>query len=249
MPKKTKNKTILAVCVQETVEDGSEMQLGEEFTSEDTFFLHQAFLADTIVNCLAIKSFDIHLFYGSSTGTKKAVSTIIAYLKDRLKGPLAKGLEERFNFTILDQDRWGLKMDRAFKTCFFDGYKQVLFVGSRTPTLGKKMLKLADKMLSQSDAVFGPTVQGRYYLIGMSGRYHVDLSKFDWRSPKIYSEVTDKFREKNLSWSEMEMWYAIEHPEDLEFLIRDINQYRLEGDELSARETELALKRVMERQE
>ena len=40
----------------------------------------------------------------------------------------------------------------------------------------------------------------------------------------------------------------MEHPEDLAYLVRDINQYRLEGDEISARETEMVLQRVAERQ-
>ncbi|MCP4633408.1 MAG: hypothetical protein GY855_10825, partial [candidate division Zixibacteria bacterium] len=80
------------------------------------------------------------------------------------------------------------------------------------------------------------------------GEYHVQLSDHDWRSPNIYSEVVGCFREKGLTWSELELWYAVEHPEDLEYLVRDINQFRLEGDELSTRETEMVLKRVVERQ-
>ena len=248
MPKNYNADSVLAVCVQETVEDGSEMNLGEEFSSEDTFFMHQAFLADTLVNILGMNSFDVHLFYGEAKGTKKAVNTILKYLQDKLKGKKADDIENRLKVTVLPPERWGVKMHTAFKECFSNGYKHVLFVGSRTPTLGEKHLKRAFKLLKESDAVFGPTVQGRYYLIGMSGKYNVNLSDFDWKSPKIYSEVTECFREKGLSWAELEMWYAIEHPEDLEFLIRDINQYRLEGDEVSAKETELVLKRVMERQ-
>jgi glycosyltransferase A (GT-A) superfamily protein (DUF2064 family) len=248
MPRKSNKEAVLAVCVQETVEDGSEMKLGDEFSSEDIFFLHQAFLADTLVNILGMDSFDVHLFYGDSPGTKKAVKTILKYLKDRLKGKKASAIDSRLQVTELKPERWGVKMDRVFKQCFADGYKHVLFIGSRTPTLGEKHIKVAYKMLKQSDAVFGPTVQGRYYLLGMSGKYHVDLSKFDWKAPNIYSEVTECFNEKGLSWAELEMWYAVEHPEDLEFLVRDINQYRLEGDEESARETEMVLRRVMERQ-
>ena len=139
-------------------------------------------------------------------------------------------------------------MDTIFRKCFDDGYKHVLFIGSRTPTLRADAIKTANKLLKKSDAVFGPTVQGRYYLIGMSNKYHVDLSTFDWRTTNIYSQVADCLHDKGLSWSELEIWYAVEHPEDLEFLVRDINQYRFEGDELSARETEMVLKRVMERQ-
>ena len=46
----------------------------------------------------------------------------------------------------------------------------------------------------------------------------------------------------------MEIWYAVEHSEDLEYLIRDINQFRLEGNEAAARETEKVLQRILDRQ-
>jgi glycosyltransferase A (GT-A) superfamily protein (DUF2064 family) len=123
----------------------------------------------------------------------------------------------------------------------------VLFIGSRTPTLKASMLKTALKLLKKSDAVFGPTVEGRYYLIGMNRKCHVRMSLFDWKSPNIYSEVVEHFRTKGLSWSELELWYAVEHHEDLEYLVRDINQFRLEGDEISTKETELVLDRYLNR--
>jgi glycosyltransferase A (GT-A) superfamily protein (DUF2064 family) len=247
MSQKINNDSILAICVQETTEDGSELNLGDNWSTEDTNFMHQAFLADTLVNILGMKNVDIQLFYADTPATFKAVNTIVDYLGKKLKGKKASVLSNGLKITPIVVERWGIKMEYVFRQCFDAGYKHVLFIGSRTPTLKEKLLKMAFKLLKKSDAVFGPTVQGRYYLIGMSGRYNVELSSFDWRSPNIYSEVADCFREKGLSWSELEMWYAVEHPEDLEFLVRDINQYRLEGDEISAKETEMVLKRVMER--
>lgn len=156
-------------------------------------------------------------------------------------------LNEALAVTPMPAERWGIKMQMVFESCFEEGYENVLFIGSRTPTLRANMLKLALKLLKKSDAVFGPTVQGRYYLLGMRDRSHVDLSTFDWRSPNIYSEVSNFLQEKGLTWSEMEIWYAVEHNEDLEYLIRDINQFRLEGDELAARETEKVLERILTR--
>jgi len=248
MPGKSDNDTVIAICLQEIAEDGSELNIGDNFSTEDIRFLHQAFIADTLVNILGLKGADFHLFYGAFPETIKSVGTILNYLKDKLKGKKAKSLLNGLKTTELPPERWGLKMERAFKQCFDDGYKHVLFIGSRTPTLKEPTLKLALKLLKKSDAIFGPTVEGRYYLIGMSGKYHVELSSFDWRSPNIYSEVADCFRDQDLSWSETELWYAVEHPEDLEYLVRDINQYRFEGDEISAKETEMVLQRIMERQ-
>jgi len=248
MPAKQKNDTVLAICIQEITEDGSELNIGDNYSNEDLRYLHQAFIADTLVNVLGTKSIDINLFYGDFSDTRKSVTTILDYLRKKLKGKKATALNNGLAVTTLPAERWGMKMEHVFQKCFNDGYKHVLLIGSRTPTLKDSAIKMALKLLKKSDAIFGPTVEGRYYMIGLSKGYHVDLSSFDWRSPNIYSEVAECFREKNLTWAELELWYAVEHPEDLEYLVRDINQYRFEGDEISARETEMVLKRVAERQ-
>jgi len=248
MPSKPNNDTVLAVCIQEIAEDGSELNIGDNFSTEDIRYLHQAFIADTLVNVLGARSIDIHLFYGDFPDTRKSVTTILDYLRRKLKGKKAEALNNGLKITSLPAERWGMKMEHVFKKCFNEGYKHILFIGSRTPTLKENAIKTALKLLKKSDAIFGPTVEGRYYLIGLSGEYHVELSSFDWRSPNIYSEVVECFRRQGLSWTELDIWYAVEHPEDLEYLVRDINQYRFEGDEISARETEMVLKRVAERQ-
>jgi len=245
MPASKKNLTALAICVQEVIEDGSEMNIGDNFNSEEIDFLHHAFIADTLVNVLDIPSIDIHLYYADLPNTKKGVETILKYLNGKLKGKKAKTLSNGLKVNPLPAERWGIKMDKVFHDCFSKDYQHVLLIGSRTPTLRAKKLKLALKLLKKSDAIFGPTVEGRYYLLGMSEKCHVDLSSFDWRSPNIYSEVAGHFTEKGLTWTELELWYAIEHNEDLEYLVRDINQYRLEGDETSAIETEKVLERIL----
>ena len=120
-----------------------------------------------------------------------------------------------------------------------------MVVGSRTPTITAEMYQRVFSSLEKSDAVFGPTPEGRYYLIGMNEKYHINLSEYDWKSPSIYSEVAAAFSEKKLAWAELEIWYTVEQNEELEIMARDINQFRLQGDETTARETELVLERIL----
>ncbi|MFH2035487.1 MAG: DUF2064 domain-containing protein [Candidatus Zixiibacteriota bacterium] len=247
MAKEKTNDTVLAICIQEIKEDGSELRIYDVLRAEDIEFLHQAFIADTIVNITDLSLVDFHLFYGDSPKTNKAVKIIIKYLDEKLGSKKGQALKDRLKITKLKPERWGLKMEHIFNQCFKDGYKHVLLIGSRTPTLKSDRLNLALKLLKNSDAVFGPTVEGRYYLIGLSGQYHFNLSDFDWSSPTIYSEVANRFREQGLTWSELEIWYTVENHDALEFLVRDINQYRFEGDEVSAKETEMVLGRILNR--
>ncbi len=208
-------------------------------------FLHQAFITDTITNSLEVPTADVRLYFIDSAERKRLVKIVTDYLRKKLTGDIGQRYSECFRMNQLDHDRWGIRIEQVFADCFANGYDHVLVLGSRTPTIRSVMMETALRMLNESDAVFGPTPEGRYYMIGMSGSYQINLSEFDWKSPSIYSEVADAFTKKGLAWSELEIWYAVETPEELEIMVRDINQFRFEGDENTARETELVMERIL----
>ena len=248
MTEKGKNNAALIICIQEVREDGSSMNLGNQLSEEDISYLHQAFIADSLINALMLSKVDIKLFYSPLPMTRKSVETILNYIKGRLKGRKRAALESgRLEVAELGPGRWGQKMDESFRRCFDQGYSKVLFIGSRTPTLTHEMISGAIKILNKKDVVFGPTVEGRYYMIGFAHDYHIALADFDWKAANIYSQVAAHIDSRSLSWEETEIWYAVEHPEDVEYLARDINHFRLTGDEETARETEKVLERILSR--
>ncbi len=244
MVSKKKKDAVIAICIQEPEEDGSSMDFGP-IQGDNVRFLHQAFISDTIVNAGSVEEADVRLYYVDSAERKKLIGIITDYLSKKLKDESSDFFKSRFQQFELPKERWGLRIERVFKDCFEQGYKHVLVVGSRTPTISADAFMVALRMLRESDAVFGPTPEGRYYVIGMSGSYKISLSEFDWKSAKIYSEVSDAFSEEDLAWSELEIWYCVETSDDLEMMIRDINQFRFEGDELTAHETEKVMERIL----
>lgn len=238
------NDAVIVICVQEPFEDGSSMNFGT-LKEEDIRFLHQAFITDSITHALALDHADVRLYYKDKPERVRLVRIVTDYLAKKLNGKIALSYQNRFAAIAQADERWGIRIETAFQECFAAGYSHVLLVGSRTPTITSHMMENALAMLKESDAVFGPTPDGRYYCIGIAGSDQVKLSDFDWKSPKIYSDVASAFSEKHLAWSELPIWYAVETPEDLEFMARDINQYRFEGDDHTARETELVMERIL----
>ncbi len=244
MPRRKKNLSVIAICIQEPFEDGSSMDLGF-IQGDDLRFLHQAFISDTITHALDVETADTRLYYIDDSDRKRFVQIIHDYLQKKLTGRKAEAFNKRFSMFELSNERWGIRIENIFAECFQAGYDNVLLIGSRTPTIRPQMLKAALRKLEGSDAVFGPTPEGRYYIIGMSGGAHISLSDFDWKSPTIYSEVVEALTAKGLAWSEQEIWYAVETTDELEMMVRDINQYRYEGDEATAVETEKVLERLL----
>ena len=243
-----KKGAVVAICIQEPAEDGSSMDFGP-IKGDDIRFLHQAFITDTINNAFAILDVDVRLYHMNAAGRKRLVKIVSDYIKKKADGKIAEAMKSRFTQIEMSKGRWGVRIEKVFEECFKEGYDSVLVVGSRTPTITPAMMKTALKVLSNSDAVFGPTPEGRYYIIGMRGKYHIKLSEFDWKSPSIYSEVADAFTNKELAWSELEIWYAVDTTDDLEIMVRDINQFRFEDDEKTSRETEKVMERILARLE
>ncbi|RKX22856.1 MAG: hypothetical protein DRP35_00945 [Candidatus Zixiibacteriota bacterium] len=248
MSPKKNEKDVIAICIQEPFEDGSQMDFGV-IQGAELKFLHQAFITDTVSHAFGVSDADVRLYYIDSAERKKLVKIVTDYLKKKLSGDKAKALKGKFSTIAQDKERWGIRIEKIFEDCFKAGYENILLVGSRTPTVSAEKMTQTLKMLRKSDAVFGPTPEGRYYLIGMSGNDRIKMSKFDWKSPSIYSEVGQAFTEKKLAWSEMEIWYAVETSDDLEMMARDINQFRFEGDDETSHETELVFERILERLE
>lgn len=244
MTAKKKKDTVIAVCIQEPKEDGSSMDFGP-IDGENVRFLHQAFITDTIIGASTVDDADVRLYYVDSEERERLVQIVTDYLKQKVKGGKEDFFKSRFSKVKLEKERWGIRIENIFADCFKQGYQNVLVVGSRTPTVTPKMFRTAITMLKESDAVFGPTPEGRYYIIGMSGKPHIALSDFDWKSPTIYSEVVQALQDKGLAWSELEIWYCVEQSDDLEMAIRDINQFRFQGDELTSHETEKVLERII----
>jgi glycosyltransferase A (GT-A) superfamily protein (DUF2064 family) len=245
MPPKKKNDSVIAICIQEPFEDGSSMEFGPAIQGDELRYLHQAFITDTINNALEVNKADVRLYYIDQPERLRLVQIITDYITGKLKGKKVEDFRNRFSDYKMEKERWGLRIEKVFLDCFKAGYKNVLLIGSRTPTITSQKMKTAIKMLKASDVVFGPTPEGRYYIIGKSGSYKIKLADFDWKSPSIYSEVVEAFTKNGLKWSELEIWYAVETPEELEMMARDINQYRFEGDEKTAHETEIVMERIL----
>ncbi len=246
MSPKKKRDSVIAVCIQEPTEDGSSMDLGA-IDGDNLRFLHQAFITDTIISAAAEESADIRLYYIKQSDRVKLVKIVTEYIAR--KAVDSKFIEDRFEKVEMKKERWGIRIEKIFDDCFEAGYKSVLIVGSRTPTISPRMFSLALKLLNESDAVFGPTPEGRYYVIGMSAPPQIKLSEFDWKSPTIYSEVADSFTQKNLAWSELEIWYCVENTDELEMAVRDINQFRFDGDEVTSIETEKVIQHILSKLE
>lgn len=237
-----KSSQALIIFLEDQNRNKVQRQFEASLTSEQMSQLYRAFLEDTINNCLGLSDVEIRINHPPGP-TGDIVSEIVADLKKGLNGkPLKLINSNRFRVVESCGECVGERMSNAFKSVFDEGFKRVVMIGCVTPTLSRKIVMNAFKKIAKLDLVIGPTLEGSYYLLAMSRHISELFDTVDWSDDSAaYVQMTVVSKEKEFGWEEIDLWYDLRQPEDLEFLVRDINQFRLVGDERSAVRTEQIL--------
>ena len=237
-----KNDQALIIFLEDRNRDKVQRQFENSLTSEQMGQLYRAFLEDTIDNCLMLTDVEIRLNYPAGP-TGDIVDEVVANLRKTLEGkPLKLIKSSQFRVVESSGTSVGDRMSKVIRDMFDQGFSKVVLIGCVTPTLSRKAIMDAFKRISKYDLVIGPTLEGSYYLLAMSKCVPELFDKVDWTDDTAaYSQLAKASKENGYNWDEMNLWYDLRQPEDLEFLVRDINQFRLVGDERSAVRTEQIL--------
>jgi len=110
----------------------------------------------------------------------------------------------------------GCKMHQAFVDRFAEGYTKVVIIGSDSPSLPVSYIEKA--LASEKDLVLGPSTDGGYYLIAMSGRVSEVFGGVGWGTENVLGETLKNINEANVSLELLPVWYDVDFPEDLKFL-------------------------------
>ena len=247
MPAK-KTQPALIIFLEDTNRDIIHSRLTDDLSHSEKNRLYRAFLADTIYTCLNISGVKIKVNYPSEE-TKKIVCSSIQDLEEHLSPKMKKILKsDNFSTVTSKGESQGQRLKNAFENAFKDGYSPIVLIGCVTPTLSRSAIQTAYKYLNKTDIVFGPTLEGSYYLIGMNKMETDVFCRIDWNSDQpVYSQLVSAISETSGKWQEMELWYDLRQGEDFEFLIRDINFFRQVGDEKSALQTEEVLDEILKK--
>ena len=87
----------------------------------------------------------------------------------------------------------GERMQHLFEQLFARGFESVVLFGADVPEIQESDLRLAQAALVQSDIVFGPTLDGGFYLIGMN-RLHDAVFSPDiaWGTSAVYRQSVEQ---------------------------------------------------------
>ncbi|HDS01594.1 MAG TPA: DUF2064 domain-containing protein [candidate division Zixibacteria bacterium] len=247
MPAKKKQQALI-IFLEDSNRDIIHSKLTDYLSQDEKNKLYSAFLEDTIYTCLNLKDVLLKINYPSEAA-RCIINKSIQGLEKRLPPKLIKTLKASgVEAEMIKGKSQGERLKHAFEQTFTNGHSPVLLIGCVTPTLSKKVLQDAYRKLKRSDVVFGPTLEGSYYLVGLNRLENDVFENVEWAGDKpVYSQMVGAVSGGTLNWQELELWYDLRQPEDFEFLIRDINFFRQIGDENSASKTEEVLNEILKK--
>jgi uncharacterized protein len=110
----------------------------------------------------------------------------------------------------------GDKMRQAFIDRFAEGYKKVVIIGSDSPSLPVSYINQA--LESDKDLILGPSTDGGYYLIAMTGKVSEVFDGIAWGTEQVLDETLNRVKKAVVSLELLPVWYDVDFPEDLKFL-------------------------------
>ncbi|HZI89132.1 MAG TPA: TIGR04282 family arsenosugar biosynthesis glycosyltransferase [Candidatus Polarisedimenticolia bacterium] len=112
-------------------------------------------------------------------------------------------------------DGLGSRLTAAFRVMRSRGARRVLAIGSDSPTLDPERIREAIESLAVCELTLGPTEDGGYYLIGMSGAHESVFEEIPWGSADTAAATLDRARTKGLSVRLLSPWYDLDDTQDL----------------------------------
>jgi len=181
-----------------------------------------------------------------------------AHAVDHLRAQLLEhGLDlkvwERLRLTAQSGRDLGQKLENAFESLFRHATRGscALILGSDSPGLdsgkvrrGLLTLYEEDATGNRPDMVLGPTTDGGYWAIGMRRLVPGLLDDINWSSHRTLSDTHRRAHQYGLRVQLLEEWSDVDHPEDLQTLARQIEEYRQAGDTRTARHSEEVLQEL-----
>jgi rSAM/selenodomain-associated transferase 1 len=108
----------------------------------------------------------------------------------------------------------GARMRCIFEESFACGYKRIVMIGTDAPELGQGIVKRAFQMLGKKPAVFQPTYDGGYALIGLSAMLDV-FSGVSWSTPKVMAQTRARLNTFGIAFAELPSTFDVDTAADM----------------------------------
>jgi rSAM/selenodomain-associated transferase 2/rSAM/selenodomain-associated transferase 1 len=125
-----------------------------------------------------------------------------------------------YNYVSQGRGKLGQRMESALISGFASGASSVVIVGTDIPGITDNTIRGAFDALKQTDVVFGPAVDGGYYLIGLQKKSVNQalpnlLADMPWGTQRVMDLSKKRAADLGLSMAMMPTLADVDRPEDI----------------------------------
>ena len=123
--------------------------------------------------------------------------------------------DHTLNFREQSDGDLGKRMETAATEAFAGGAEKVIVIGSDCPSLDESTLSEAERRLDGHDLVFGPALDGGYYLIGLRKPCPEVFANIPWGGVSVLAASLEAARVHNRDTALLQPLADVDLPEDL----------------------------------
>ncbi|MDY7395117.1 TIGR04282 family arsenosugar biosynthesis glycosyltransferase [Aureibaculum sp. 2210JD6-5] len=109
----------------------------------------------------------------------------------------------------------GERMKNAFIDGFNEGYNHIVLIGSDLPDIDSTHILKGLDALKTNEVVFGPAVDGGYYLVGLSKLHETIFDDKPWSQSHLLTETCQELNNDKIAYSLLEPLNDIDTIDDL----------------------------------
>ena len=191
-------------------------RLSPPLTPTEAAGLYGCMLEDRLTEMKTLDGIDLALAY-TPEYTEKSFSTVVP---------------KKFTLFYQYGEDLGDKLIHIFKDNLAKGYEAVSVIGSDIPDLTRSIMLKSFNLLfsSPADVVFGPSIDGGYYLVGMKKNHPELFKEIPWSRDNVLTVSLQKAEQLGLSVALLPRHNDIDTHEDILRFYRQYQNRSLEYD-------------------
>ena len=196
----------LAMMIKAPRPGASKTRLSPPLTPEEAAALSRCFLRDTTSNI-------DHVVQAHAPGGGGAPAAGVAvYTPVGLEAAFEGLLPAGFVLVAQRDGTFGERLTGALEDLLTLGYGSVCLIDSDSPTLPAAALAAAVEALAQPGdrAVFGPSEDGGYYLLGLKQAHRRLFEDIEWSTERTGPQTLERAAELGLEVIQLPTWYDVD---------------------------------------
>jgi rSAM/selenodomain-associated transferase 1 len=170
-------------------------------------------------------SLEIYRFFVEETLEKvRGLSDAMIWLGcfPNQNSPWFLDLSRKFRLRLFNQEGedLGARMAKAFELLTGEKIERKVIIGTDSPHIPLHFIRSAFELLKKTPVVLGPSRDGGYYLLGLSGDPPSLFEGISWSTNSVLKSTVRRLEDKNIPFQLLPEWYDIDQFEDLSALYR-----------------------------